>query len=249
MTASALYDGHLLHTRGAPARNTFRYRIFTWLIDLDELPELERHLHFFGSDRRALVMIRRRDHLGNPALPIKDNVTAYLRSKGVDIGSGQILMLCNARVLGYVFDPVTLFYCHAESGALQCVVAEVHNTFGERHCYLLTLDDAARTEQDKEFHVSPFLSLDGRYRMQLPLPGEKLRVEMVLMQAGSDMLRAVMVGDRLPLTTKNMVRMLCKHPLLTHRVTALIHWHALRNVFRGLKYYRRPFHPHQPEVS
>ncbi len=108
-----------------------------WLVDLDELAELDRRLWAFGHDRRALTTIRARDHLGDPSRSIKANLLAYLAEHGVDLEGGRVSLLTNARVLGYVFNPLSVYYCHAAGGELRCVVAEVHNTYGERHCYLL----------------------------------------------------------------------------------------------------------------
>ena len=116
---------------------------------------------------------------------------AYLADNGIDLDGGRILMLTNARVLGYVFNPLTVYWCHGPDGGLRCVVAEVHNTHGERHCYLLHPGDRGRCETDKEFYVSPFLTVDGRYRMSFSEPGERLSVQMELHQDGGTGVRGI----------------------------------------------------------
>ena len=165
-----------------------------WLVDLDELDELDRRLWAFGADRRALTTIRSRDHLGDPAASIRENVDAYLARARRRPRGRPVPLLTNARVLGYVFNPLSVFYCHGPDGALRCVVAEVHNTYGERHCYLLQPGERGRAETDKEFYVSPFLTVDGRYRMTFAAPGERLAVQMSLEQGGERVFAASLTG-------------------------------------------------------
>ena len=245
LVRSALYEGHVVHDRRAPVRHTFRYGVYTWLVDLDELGELDRRLWAFGADRRALTTIRRRDHLGDPSRPIRENVDAYLRLHGVDLGGGPVLMLANARVLGYVFNPLTVFYCHDAAGELRAVVAEVHNTRGERHCYLLRPGERGRAAAATEFWVSPVRTVDGRDRRTGTEPGERLSVQMALEQDGRRVFAASLTGRRLPLTNRSLARMLVRHPLMTAQVTALIHLQGLRLHLRGVAHVRRP--PHAPQ--
>src|SRR4051812_25285288 len=210
-----------MHHRTTPLVNLFRYRVYMWMVDLDELGELSQRLRLFGHNGRGLTTIRSRDHLGDPQLPIKANVLAYLDAHGVDLDGGRITLLTNARVLGYVFNPLSVYYCFDRDERLACIVAEVHNTYGERHCYLLRPDERGRCEADKEFYVSPFFSVDGRYRMNFKPPDERLSVTMDLMQGDSPVFRATLVGRREPLTERNLRRILATQPLMTARVTAL----------------------------
>lgn len=249
MTTSCLYDGHILHSRTGPKRNAFRYRLFMWWLDLDELDSVAACVRFFSHNRPGLVTVRSCDHLGDPKRRIKANVQAFLATRGIRLGRGRITMLTNARILGYVFNPVSLYYCYDEADQLDCVVAEVHNTFGERHCYVMRPDPAGSFVQPKEFYVSPFITVDGIYRMTLPVPSDRLRVQMELHQDGRQLFRAVLTGGRLPLTTGNLLRMLLKHPLLTHRVTMLIHRQALRLFRSRVPLVPRPDHTPQEAVS
>jgi DUF1365 family protein len=237
---SCLYEGEVVHDRKTPVRHLFRYGVYMWLVDLDELAGLDRRLWAFGDDRRAVTTIRRRDHLGDPQRPIRENLDAYLRLKGVDLEGGRVSLLTNARVLGYVFNPLSVFYCHGPDGGLRCVVAEVHNTHGERHCYLLRPGERGRAETDKEFYVSPFLTVDGRYRMAFAPPGDRLAVQMALDQDGERVFSASLTGRRLPLTNRSLGRMLVRYPLMTAKVTTLIHLQGLRLHRRGL-----PHVPHR----
>jgi len=246
---SCLYEGQVVHERRTPLRNLFRYGVYMWLVDLAELDELDRRLWAFGSNRRALTTIRSRDHLGDPRRSIRANVDAYLALHGIDLEGGRVALLTNARVLGYVFNPLSVFYCHGPGGELRCVVAEVHNTHGERHCYLLHPGERGRAETEKEFYVSPFLTVDGRYRMAFALPGERLAVQMGLEQEGERVFGASLTGIRLPLTNRTLGRMLVRYPLMTAKVTTLIHLQGLRLHRRGLAHVRHSRHARQEGVG
>ena len=178
---SALYEGTLMHARTVPTRNVFRYPVCFYGLDLDELPELDRRIALFGYNRRNVVTFRDGDHLGDPARPVKENVLAFLAGRGIDLGpGGRVTLITNLRLLGYVFNPVSYFYCYRADGELAAIVAEVSNTFGERHPYLLTSDnqvkDGARRvyEHPKRMHVSPFFGMDQTYRFSFTEPGEKV---------------------------------------------------------------------------
>ena len=246
---SCLYEGQVVHERRTPLRNLFRYGVYMWLVDLDELDELDRRLWAFGSNRRGLTTIRSRDHLGDPRRSIRANLDAYLALHGIDLEGGRVALLTNARVLGYVFNPLSVFYCHGPGGELRCVVAEVHNTHGERHCYLLHPGERGRAETDKEFYVSPFLTVDVRYRMAFALPGERLAVQMGLEQDGERVFGASLTGTRLPLTNRTLGRMLVRYPLMTAKVTTLIHLQGLRLHLRGLAHVRHRRHVRQEGVG
>lgn len=246
---SALYEGQVVHDRRTGLRNLFRYRVYMWHVDLDELDALDRRLWAFGHDRRALTTIRSRDHLGDPGRTIRENVDRYLSAHGIDLQGGRVSLLTNARVLGYVFNPLSIFYCHRPDGSLRCVIAEVHNTYGQRHCYLLEPGERGRASAGKEFYVSPFLTVDGSYEMTLAPPDERLSVQMSLRQAGARVFAASLTGRRRPLTNATVARMLVRHPLMTARVTSLIHLQGIKLALRGVARVPRPPHPPQEHVG
>ena len=219
MTGSALYEGSVMHTRprAQPAGYLFRYRVYMWLVDLDRPPRLPRLFAPLGR-------IRSRDHLGEPGRSIRANLDDFLRGNGVELNGGRVLLLTNARVLGHVFNPLSVFWCHDADGTLRCIVAEVHNTHGERHCYLLEPGERGRTETDKAFYVSPFLTVDGRYRMSLSEPGERLSIQMELVQNGRRVFQASLTARRRPMTAASLAAMAVRHPLMTARVSALIRY-------------------------
>ena len=176
MTA-AIYRTSIRHVRRDPLENAFTYRSYSWFVDLDALPLLPWWL-------RPLAGFHAKDHLGDPAASIRENVDRFLAVNGAKPDGGKVTMLANARVLGQVFNPISLFWCHGADGALHAVIAEVHNTYGERHCYLLHPDEAGRARTDKDFYVSPFNEVDGSYLMNLPEPDGNLAVAVVLERAG-----------------------------------------------------------------
>ena len=239
---AALYEGQVMHTRPSGARYLFRHGVYMWLVDLDRLPRMPAWLRPFAG-------IRSRDHLGDPARSIRANLDSFLALHGIDLEGGRALMLTNARVLGYVFNPLTVFWCHGPDGGLRCVVAEVHNTSGERHCYILHPGERGRCETDKAFYVSPFLTVDGRYRMAMAEPGERLSIQMELHQDGGRVFQASLTGRRVPLSPRALSRMAARYPLMTLRVTALIHLHGVRMHLRGVPHVRRPARPHQEGVG
>ena len=159
----ALVTGQVTHRRPGPVRHAFRHRVYQWLVDLDCLPRQPWHLRAFAHFSSA-------DHLGDPGLPIKRNIENYLALGGIGLGDrGRVLMLASARVLGHVFDPLSVFWCYDSDGVLACVVAEVHNTYGERHAYLLRPDQAGTAMTDKGFYVSPFFDVTGTYELRFTL--------------------------------------------------------------------------------
>ncbi len=231
---SALYDAVLEHERYAPAHNAFRYRIYQLLLDLDELDELADDIPFLSVERRNLVEVRAADHLGDPRLSIRDNVRAWLDERGVSVPDGRIELLTHARTFGYVFNPVSFYFVRDRDDAIACVVAEVHNTFGERWPYLLGApgeldrDGRMRFSTEKRFHVSPFMGVAGTYEFLLGEPGERLMMRIDEELEGRRLFRAVLTGERRPLTSAALAHALVRYPWVTGQVMARIHWQALQ---------------------
>jgi DUF1365 family protein len=243
----ALYDATVTHVRKQTMTRKFDHAIYLWLVDIDALPELPRWLAPFAR-------FEARDHLGDPQATIRRNLDAWLALQGVDLQGGRVLLLANARVLGYVFNPISVYWCHRPDGSLECVVAEVHNTYGERHCYLLRTDDAGHARTPKDFYVSPFLTVDGEYRMSLREPDDRLAIAVTLHQATEDetvamALTATVVGTRRAATPAALVRMLARRPLMTYRTSALIRRHGITLWLRRLPVIRRPKHDPQEGVQ
>ncbi|MFD6347466.1 DUF1365 domain-containing protein [Streptomyces roseolus] len=228
---AALYDCVITHVRRTPLRHALRHRTYLWCVDLDRLPVLPRAL-------RPLARFDARDHFAGTAVSLRAGLDAYLAAHGVDLEGGRVVMLAHARVFGFVFNPLSVFWCHDASGALVCVVAEVHNTYGQRHCYLLRPDEAGEAEADKEFYVSPFFAVEGRYRMRLPLPGERLGLTVHLEHEGGRAFTAVVRGVRRPASVPALLSAAVRRPWSTAAVWAGIRRHGIHLLLRGL-----PVHP------
>ncbi|MDQ2812707.1 MAG: DUF1365 domain-containing protein [Actinomycetota bacterium] len=239
---AALYECKITHARTAPLRNVFTYRSYQWLVDLDQLPRLPPGL-------RLLARFDARDHLGDPHLDIRDNLDRFLRERGVELGGGPVMMLANARVLGYVFNPLTVYWCHRADGTLACVVAEVHNTYGQRHAYLLHTDERGRAQVPKEFYVSPFYPVDGGYRMSLPEPGAHLALSVVLGRPDGHSFTASVHGRGVPATALALAAATVRHPWPAAAVAAKIRWQGIKLYLRGLRIVPRPAHLPQEGVQ
>lgn len=178
-----VYATTIRHTRRTPLRHRFSHRSHCWLVDLDDLPDHGRWGRFEA-----------RDHLGDPARTIRENVEAFLAGEGVVITGGRVLMAANARALGYCFNPISVFWCFDASGSLAATVVEVHNTYGDRHAYLLHPDARGRAQVPKQMYVSPFNGVDGRYEVTAPVPGDRLSIAVRLVTDGGAVFDASLRG-------------------------------------------------------
>lgn len=237
----AIYRTTIRHVRTMPLRNAFRYRSYSWLVDVDNLPSLPRLLAPLAGFASA-------DHLGDLSRSLRQNVDAFLAAHGIDLGGGKVLLLTNARVFGYVFNPLSVFWCHDADGRPVCVIAEVHNTYGQRHCYLLRPDDRGNARAAKEFYVSPFNDVDGEYRMRLPTPDAALRLGISLERDGHPPFVATVVGERRDATPREVVRAALTVPVAPLRVAAQIRWQGIRLWARGLPVRPRPEYRRQEAV-
>jgi len=242
---SSLLEGRVRHRRVRPFAYELEHSVWYAALDLAELPEADRRLRLLGRNRRTVAAFRDADHLPRPARDVAVGVREHLRAEGEDPAGWQITLITNLRVLGYVFNPASFFLCRDPDGRLRVVVVEVHNTFGERHLYTLrpeggegAPDRPFTAGMDKDFFVSPFISLDGSYRVHIRDDREGLRLAISLRQDGEVSLSTSLVLRRLRLTDRNLLRMLIRHPLVTHKTIALIHYHALRLWLKGAPFYR-----------
>jgi DUF1365 family protein len=248
MFASGLYPGVVTHTRLKPRRHALAYNIFMLLLDLDELPALDRELKLFSLKGFNLVGFDPLGHGDGSATPLKAQVEAQLAAAGIAHG-GPVRILAMPRILGGGFNPLTVYYCHRLDGALSAILYEVNNTFGERHGYLIPADDAPVVKQacDKGFYVSPFMDMDLKYAFRVRPPGglasETVQVLVDVDDAEGRVLATGFVAERQELTDRNLVRAWLTHPWMTLGVMAAIHWEALFVWLKGEKIRQRPPKP------
>lgn len=235
----ALYRCTVTHRRNTTAKRAFSYSTYYWLIDVDRPPVLPAALRPFARFRAG-------DHLGDPEGTLSGNVRALLTEHG--IAADRILLLTCPRVAGHVFNPLSVYYCFS-GGEQIAVVAEVHNTYGGRHVYLLRPDGAGRDQVEKRFYVSPFLPIGGRYLMRTPPPGEQLHVSIALRIGDRTPFVATLSGHGGPADVRAQVGALLRWPLVTLRTSALIRWQGIRLWLRGLPVHRRPADATGPETA
>jgi DUF1365 family protein len=236
-----LLEGIVRHRRARPFVYALEHRVNYVALDLEELDDVDRFSRLLGRNRRRILDVRDGDHLDPPATDLRAAFLEHLRAHGVDAGAWRITLITNPRVLGYVFNPASFYLCRDGAGTLRVVVVEVHNTHGERHLYTLRPRDAAPTfvaSMVKAFYVSPFLETDGAYTVTVRDASSRLRITINHVQSDGLVLHASLDLVRRPLTDRNLVRMLLQQPLVTHKTTLMIHWHALRLWLRGARFHR-----------
>lgn len=237
--ASGLYAGVVTHARLKPRRHRLRYRIFMLLLDLDELPTLSRSLRLFGYERAAPFSFNEADH--GDRVSVRAWIEGHLAQAGIAAG-GPIRVLCMPRVLGGVFNPLSVWFCHRPDGSLAAILYEVRNTFGEQHSYLIPADPGPVVAQgcDKDFYVSPFMDMELTYGFRIAVPGERVSVGVDVHDADGLVLAAAFAGRRDELTDAGLLRAWLAHPLMTLGVMSAIHWEALKIWLKGERLRARP---------
>lgn len=231
---SALYECRVIHERFAPRPHRFAYRVFAFSLDLDEIDALAARIPWLSRNRFNLYSFHDCDHL---------DVRALLRTRGI-AQPHRIQLVTNLRILGYVFNPVSFYFCFDDAGAPLAAVAEVNNTFGETKPYVIDASElrGGRTFESsraKEFYISPFVALDASLQLRLAVPDEHLGFVITDVERGRTILRAAMTGRLVPLTAWRLAWFAVKYPLLTLRVFAAIHWQALRLWLKRIPFHRK----------
>lgn len=248
MTESCLYEGTVTHRRHAPTPHAFARRMFMVYLDLAELDTVFAGRWLWSARRPALASFRREDHLGDPAVPLDTAVRDLVEARLGWRPSGPVRLLTHLRYLGFVFNPVSFYYCFDASGhRVTAIVADVSNTpWGERHQYVVqpTDPDTLRFALGKQFHVSPFLPMDLDYAWHFNLPGERLAVHMVNSRQGEPLFEATLALRRRAIDGGSLARALLRHPAMTHMVVAGIYVEAYR-LWRK----RTPFYPHPRQTT
>jgi len=251
---SALFRGHVRHDRLAPRPHSFQNAVHLLYLDLEELPQLFRDRWLWSFERRNLISFRRADYLGSPEEPLREAVLDRVEQELGRRPTGHMGLLTQLRTLGYLFNPVSFYFCHDERGGLDAIVAEITNTpWGERHAYVL---DAAEADGgpgrgggdaallsfrfDKDFHVSPFFDLDQVYEWRFSQPGERIEVSMTNVEHGRTVFHAGVSCRRLPITGRSLAAALLRYPLQPLRLHAAIYWQAARLFLKRMPFFTHP---------
>ncbi|GLS18218.1 DUF1365 domain-containing protein [Labrys miyagiensis] len=250
---SALYEGWVMHQRLRPTAHRLRYRILSLFLDLDEIDTLAQTCRLFSRNRFNLFSFHDRDYGADGCESLRSQIEAHLAEAGLPITDGPIRVLTMPRILGCAFNPLSLFFCYRPDGELAAIVYEVHNTFGQRHAYLIPAEPEAdgtlRQACAKDFYVSPFMAMDLAYAFQLSPPDEKLALLIRVSDDKGLLLTAAHSARRVAFGDAALLRAFLGHPLQVIRVLGGIHWEALRLWLKGLRVKPRPPPPARPVTA
>jgi uncharacterized protein len=239
--AAALYFGEVMHARLKPIGHRFSYRVMSLLIDLDRLEVADRQSPLFGVNRTALYSFNEADHGERDGSALRLYAQQRGAEHGIDLTGGRVQLLCYPRLFGYAFNPLSVYFCYRADGELALMIYEVRNTFGEIHPYVLAVKPGEisavgiRQEQDKLFHVSPFIEMAMRYRFRVSLPGEQIKLHILETDREGPLLAATFNGRRRALTSAALLRSFFALPVVSLKIVAAIHWEALRLWLKGLR--------------
>jgi uncharacterized protein len=249
---SAIYTGFVRHRRYSPVSHSFTYRLFMMYLDLAELPELFKDRWLWSVDRGNIACFKRADYAGDPAIPLDQSVRQLVESRTGNRPTGPIRLLTHLRYFGYIFNPVSFYFCYGQAGQhVETIVAEITNTpWGERYCYVLGPEDnrasgsKRRYQFDKVFHISPFIDMNVAYDWRFSEPTSQLAIHMENLRAGQPFFEATMVLRRKAISGGALARVLVQYPLMTVKVIGAIHWQALKLWVKGV-----PVHAHQVKLA
>lgn len=247
---SKIYHGRVYHKRFQPTEHRLDYGVCSFLFDLDELGKLDKEVKFFSHNKFNLLSFHDKDYGSGAPEPLRNHVEKLLEDAGIDIEKGKIFLLCYPRILGYVFNPLSVYYCYHGDGTLKAVLYEVSNTFDERHTYLMAVEPhpsgLLKQQCQKVFYVSPFMDVSGHYEFTLLEPGEKISIVIDYFDQDRLMLKASFSGRQDPLKRDSVLKVLRAYPLMTVKVIAGIHWEALKLWRKGVGLFKHPEPPQEP---
>ncbi|PRX02793.1 UNVERIFIED_ORG: hypothetical protein BCL66_12621 [Martelella mediterranea] len=246
-SGSAIYRGDVIHRRHRPKAHRLHYRVFSLLVDLDELPRLGNRLKLFGHNRFAFFSVHDRDHGKLDGGNLKSWAIDELAKAGIDDTIARVEMLCYPRILGYVFNPLTVYFCYRSDGALAAILYEVCNTFKERLTYIIPVTDdtrPVRQRAQKQLYVSPFIPMACEYHFSIAPPGETVSVRINEKDSEGPLLFAAFNGKRHAISDRAFLSAFFAYPLMTVKIIAGIHLEAIRLLLKGI-----PVFKHRPSAS
>ena len=235
---SCIYIGSVIHKRFKPKKHFFKYNVFSLFLDLDEINELDQKILFFSYNKFNILSFFDKDHGYRDGSSIKDWLIHVLQKKNISTINIKIKILCYPRIFGYVFNPLSIFFIYDADSNPIAILYEVKNTFGEQHTYVFKIDIKNKqilNNCKKKFYVSPFMDLESKYFFKVLIPNERLSVIIDQRDKEGKLLFASQDGERVKLSSKNLLKSYLKHPLMTLKIISAIHYEALKLWMKGIK--------------
>ena len=242
MINSAIYNGQVIHKRFKPKVHYFRYNVFSLLIDLSELDTIDKEISFFSLNKFNLISFYEKDHGDRDGSSLINWVNKNLEKNNIPIQDIKIKILCYPRILGFVFNPLSVFYVYNSQNKLISILYEVKNTFGEQHTYIFKItkdENLVQNKCAKKFHVSPFIEMDCNYFFRLLKPGDKISVIIDQYDKEDKILFASQDGIRTEFNSKELIKSYLKHPLMTFKIIIAIHYEAFKLWLKGIKFIKK----------
>ncbi len=239
---SSIYNGKVIHKRFKPKEHFFKYSVFSLLIDLSELNQLDKEIKFFSFNKLNLISFYEKDHGSRDGSSLVAWVKKNLEANNIYFKDIKIKLLCYPRIFGYVFNPLSVFFIYNSNEKLISILYEVKNTFGEQHTYIFKVDDDLKVFQhncSKKFHVSPFIEMDCNYFFKILKPEDKMSVIIDQYQANEKILYASQDGKRVDFNSKELLKSYLKHPLMTFKIISAIHFEAFKLWTKGIKFIKK----------
>ncbi len=241
---SCIYSGQVIHKRFKPKEHFFKYKVFSLFIDLAEINAISKNIPFFSYNKFNLISFFDKDHGDRDGSNLKDWVIKQLEKQNINVENIKIKILCYPRILGYVFNPLSIFFVYDNNNTIIAILYEVKNTFGEQHTYIFKIKNKKGIIENnckKKFFVSPFMDLESKYYFKILYPKNKLSVVIDQRDNHGKLLFASQDGIRSDLSTKNLIFSYLKHPLMTFKIISAIHFEALRLWSKGIKLVKKKF--------
>jgi len=244
MINSHIYNGTVIHRRFKPKEHFFKYKIFSLLIDLSEVELLDKKISFFSFNKFNLISFYEKDHGSRDGSSLIKWVKVNLNKNKIDSENIKIKLLCYPRILGYVFNPLSVFFIYKSNDQLSSILYEVKNTFGEQHTYIFRVEEKNNLFQhncEKKFHVSPFIEMNCKYFFRILKPSQKISVIIDQYDQEDKILYASQDGKRTDFTSNQLIKSYIKHPLMTFKVILAIHFEAFKLWTKGIKFVKKKF--------
>ena len=238
---SCIYVGNVIHKRFKPKEHFFKYRVFSLLLDLSEINLIQKKISFFSYNRFNLISFFDKDHGNRDGSNLKDWVIKNIQKYNIETKNIRIKLLCYPRILGYVFNPLSVFFIYNESSSLVAILYEVKNTFGEQHTYVFKVknNNLLQHHCEKKLHVSPFIEMNCNYFFKILKPTHKISVIIDQYQLKEKILYASQDGNRTDFTTSELIKSYIKHPLMTIKIIAAIHFEAFKLWTKGIRFVQK----------